>query len=110
MSEFQQEDLTAGTGERVKNGDLVSVNYVGTLADGKKFDSSYDRHQPFQFTVGGQEVIQGCDLGLIGMQVGGKRKLTIPPELAYGANGTGPIPPNATLFFEVELLKIGGSK
>ena len=99
--------LTQGTGAEAKAGDTVTVNYVGTLQDGTKFDSSIDRGQPFQFTLGQGSVIQGWDLGVVGMKVGEKKKLTIPPELGYGAQGAGDvIPPNATLIFEIDLLKI----
>lgn len=100
-------DEKVGTGEEAVNGKKVTVNYVGTLTDGKKFDSSYDRKAPFSFTLGVGEVIQGWDIGVAGMKVGGKRKLTIPPELGYGSSGAGDaIPANATLIFEVELLKV----
>jgi FKBP-type peptidyl-prolyl cis-trans isomerase FkpA len=101
-------DLRAGKGPAAKAGDRVSVHYVGVLTDGTKFDSSRDRGQPFSFPLGAGRVIQGWDHGVAGMQVGGLRKLVIPPEEGYGARGTpgGPIPPNATLEFEVELLKI----
>lgn len=103
------ETLQQGTGDAAKSGDTVSVNYVGTLADGTKFDSSIDRGQPFQFTLGQNNVIQGWELGVLGMKVGEKRKLTIPPELGYGAQGAGGvIPPNATLIFEIDLLSING--
>jgi FKBP-type peptidyl-prolyl cis-trans isomerase len=102
------ETLKEGTGESAKNGDTVSVHYTGTLENGTKFDSSVDRGTPFSFTLGVGQVIQGWDLGVAGMKVGEKRKLTIPSELAYGDTGTpgGPIPPKATLIFEVELLGI----
>ena len=92
---------------KAKEGDTVQIHYTGWLDDGTKFDSSLDRGQPFVFTLGANEVIRGWDLGVEGMQVGGKRKLTIPPELGYGASGAGDaVPPNATLVFEVELLSI----
>jgi FKBP-type peptidyl-prolyl cis-trans isomerase FkpA len=111
MSDFNTkiEDVKSGTGPAAKAGDRVSVHYVGTLDDGSTFDSSRRRGQPFSFTLGRGQVIQGWDVGVAGMQAGGQRKLTIPPEEGYGARGTpgGPIPPNATLHFEVELLKIG---
>lgn len=101
------EDTKVGGGEGVKNGDKVQVHYVGTLLDGTKFDSSYDRGQSFSFTVGAGQVIAGWEQGLIGMKAGGKRKLIIPPLLGYGAQGVpGAIPSNAFLMFEIELLKI----
>ena len=108
------EDLTQGEGEPAKAGQTVSVHYTGWLHDpeaadqrGRKFDSSKDRGQPFAFGLGGGEVIGGWDEGVQGMQVGGTRVLTIPPELGYGARGAGGvIPPHATLVFEVELLAV----
>ena len=101
------EELNEGTGTEAKAGATVSVHYTGTLTDGKKFDSSLDRGSPFSFVLGRGQVIQGWDQGVAGMKVGGKRKLTIPPELAYGARGFPPvIPPNSTLVFEVELLDV----
>lgn len=103
---FKMETLKEGTGEPAKTGDKLSVHYTGTLLDGSKFDSSRDRGTPFDFTLGAGQVIKGWDQSLIGMKVGEIRKLTIPPELGYGASGSGPIPPDATLIFEVELLNI----
>jgi FKBP-type peptidyl-prolyl cis-trans isomerase len=102
------EDLQVGEGMEVANGDQVTVHYTGWLIDGTKFDSSLDRGKPFTFELGARQVIQGWDRGVRGMQVGGIRKLTIPPELAYGdrAVGGGLIPANSTLVFEVELLEI----
>src|SRR5262249_33850408 len=99
-------ELKEGTGEAAKAGDTVSVHYTGWLKDGKKFDSSVDRGRPFSFKLGAGMVIKGWDEGVAGMKVGGKRKLIIPSELAYGKSGRGPIPPDAELTFEVELLQI----
>lgn len=107
MDELKIEDEKIGTGETAVAGKKVTVNYSGTLTNGAKFDSSFDRGIPFTFNLGAGEVIQGWDKGVVGMKVGGKRKLTIPPELGYGAAGAGSdIPPNATLTFAVELLKV----
>lgn len=104
-SGLQYEILKPGTGADAKAGQKVSVHYTGWLTNGKKFDSSLDRGTPFEFLLGGGQVIRGWDEGVAGMKVGEKRKLTIPPELGYGARGAGGvIPPNATLLFEVELL------
>ena len=99
------EELVVGEGAAVSRGQRVTVHYTGWLTDGKKFDSSVDRSDPFVFNLGVGQVIAGWDQGVQGMQVGGKRKLTIPAHLGYGARGAGGvIPPNATLIFEVELL------
>jgi peptidylprolyl isomerase len=106
-SGLQYEDLEAGEGDSAAPGMLATVHYTGWLEDGTKFDSSLDSGQPFSFTLGAGDVIQGWDEGLIGMKVGGKRRLVIPSNLAYGTSGAGNvIPPNATLIFEVELLEL----
>ncbi|MHB8674706.1 MAG: FKBP-type peptidyl-prolyl cis-trans isomerase [Candidatus Limnocylindrales bacterium] len=103
--------LKEGTGTPVKNGDIVKVNYIGTLQDGTKFDSSYDRKIPFTFTLGAHQVIKGWDLGVLGMKLGEKRQLVIPPALAYGQSGIPiVIPKNATLTFQIELLQISPPK
>lgn len=105
-SNLKIEDIKIGTGSAVQSGDNISINYKGTLTDGTQFDSSYDRGVPFETQIGVGRVIKGWDEGVIGMKVGGKRKLTIPPELGYGEQGTQGIPPNSTLIFEVELMGI----
>ena len=107
VPELKIEDLKPGTGEAVKSGDTSTGHYTGTLLDGTKFDSSVDRGQPFSFTIGVGQVIKGWDQGLIGMKVGGERKLTLPSSLAYGDRGAGAvIPPGSALVFDVQLLEI----
>lgn len=104
---LQVEDVKVGTGAEAVAGRSVTVHYVGTLTNGSKFDSSRDRNEGFTFRLGAGQVIQGWDKGVAGMKVGGVRKLTIPPEMGYGARGFPPvIPPNSTLVFEVELLEV----
>jgi FKBP-type peptidyl-prolyl cis-trans isomerase FkpA len=106
-SGLEYEDISVGSGATAKRGTTVSVHYTGWLTSGDKFDSSKDRNEPFSFPVGVQYVIAGWDEGVQGMQAGGVRRLTIPPNLGYGARGaSGVIPPNATLVFEVELLEV----
>ncbi len=105
---LQIEELQVGTGAEAKSGQSVSVHYTGTLTNGSKFDSSRDRNEPFDFQLGAGMVIKGWDQGVAGMKVGGRRKLTIPPELGYGAGGYPPvIPPNSTLIFDIELIEVG---
>jgi len=107
VTELKIEDTKVGTGAVAEPGKRVTVHYTGWLTNGTRFDSSKDRGQPFTFPLGEGRVIKGWDQGVAGMKVGGMRKLTIPPSLGYGANGTGGvIPPNATLVFEVELLGV----
>ena len=106
QTELQIEDLIAGTGEEARTGNTVSVHYKGTLLNGTVFDSSYNRGTPFSFILGQNSVIQGWEQGILGMRVGGKRKLVIPPDLAYGPRAMGLIPANSTLVFEVTLLDI----
>ena len=104
---LQIEEIQIGTGAEAKSGQSVSVHYTGTLTNGSKFDSSRERKDPFDFQLGAGMVIKGWDQGVAGMKVGGRRKLTIPPELGYGAGGYPPvIPPNSTLIFDIELLEV----
>jgi FKBP-type peptidyl-prolyl cis-trans isomerase len=100
------EDIIIGSGAEIKSGDTVKMHYLGKLSTGEKFDSSYDRNEPFQTKIGVGQVIKGWDEGVPGMKVGGKRKLTIPSDLAYGERGIGPIPGNATLIFEIEAVDV----
>ena len=107
-SDLKIEKLASGDGPTPQQGETVTVHYTGRFADGSKFDSSVDRHEPFTFVLGGGQVIAGWELGVATMKVGDKVKLTIPPALAYGLAGyPGVIPPNATLVFEIELLSVG---
>ncbi|MGB3922269.1 MAG: FKBP-type peptidyl-prolyl cis-trans isomerase [Minisyncoccia bacterium] len=103
---FVAEDLLLGTGPEAARGDTVVVHYIGSFPDGKIFDSSLDRNVPFEFILGTGSVIRGWDEGIVGMRAGGRRILIIAPDYAYGTAGAGPIPPNSTLIFEVELLEI----
>lgn len=106
-SGLQYWDIKVGTGDEAKDGDHVKVHYTGWFIDGKKFDSSVDAHQPYEFTIGKGDVIKGWDEGVTGMKVGGKRQLRIPPELAYGAAGYKTIiPPDSTLIFDIQLLAV----
>jgi peptidylprolyl isomerase len=102
-----KKDIAKGHGKKAKAGDTVTVQYYGALySNGSEFDASWDRNQPFSFPLGAGQVIPGWDKGVAGMRVGGRRVLTIPPDLGYGPQGSGPIPPNATLVFVVDMLKI----
>jgi peptidylprolyl isomerase len=105
-SELQIIDLIEGTGKTCVKGALISTQYTGWLEDGTVFDSSYNRGQPFSCVIGSKRVIQGWDQGLIGMKVGGKRKLLVPAHLGYGERQVGSIPPNSNLIFEIELLEV----
>jgi len=107
MSGAEYWDIVVGTGAKAVWGKTVTVHYTGWLTNGKKFDSSVDRHKPLMFPLGAGRVIKGWEEGVAGMKVGGKRQLRVPPELGYGARGAGVIPPNATLIFDVELLDVG---
>ena len=100
------QDTVVGSGDEALTGESVVVNYTGRFADGTVFDSSLTRGEPFQFVLGSGQVIKGWDQGIVGMRVGGKRTISVPPELGYGANDYGPIPGNSTLFFDIELLKV----
>lgn len=100
------EDLKVGNGQEVQSGDYIEIHYVGTLLNGLKFDSSFDRGKAFKTRIGVGAVIEGWDMGVLGMKVGGRRKLTIPPQLAYRDQVVGSIPPNSTLVFEVDLVGI----
>ena len=105
-SGLKYSDEVVGTGREAKAGDHVTVHYTGTLENGSKFDSSRDRHRPFEFDLGAGRVIRGWDEGVAGMKVGGRRRLVIPPELGYGQRAMGPIPAGSTLHFDVELLDV----
>ncbi|HEB79132.1 MAG TPA: FKBP-type peptidyl-prolyl cis-trans isomerase [Rhodospirillales bacterium] len=105
-SEMKVENLKVGTGKEAIPGQKVTVHYTGWLTNGKKFDSSVDRGQPFTFSLGAGEVILGWDQGVAGMKEGGQRRLTIPPGMGYGSRAVGSIPPNSTLIFQVDLLKV----
>ena len=102
------EDLVVGTGATAVSGDNVTVHYIGTFTNGTKFDSSYDAGQTFPFRIGAGQVIAGWDQGVPGMKIGGKRRLTIPPSLAYGNQAVGSIPANSTLVFDIDLVSIAG--
>lgn len=107
IKDLLMQETVVGTGDEAKDGNTVKVHYRGTFMDGKEFDSSHSRNQPFEFKLGAKQVIEGWDIGVRGMKVGGKRILVVPPRMAYGDKGAGGvIPPNTPLKFEVELLEI----
>lgn len=107
ITELRMQEVKVGTSSAVvARGDTITVNYIGAFLDGKAFDSSYERHQPFTVTIGGGQVIPGFEQGVVGMKVGGVRRLFIPAAMAYGAAGQGPIPPNTAIMFQIELLDI----
>lgn len=106
VPEVLTQDILVGTGETAMTSDRVTVNYIGRFVNGDIFDSSVARNEPFQFVLGVGQVIEGWDRGIVGMRIGGKRMISIPPELGYGPNDYGPIPGGSTLIFEVELLKV----
>lgn len=105
-AQLMVEDLTVGTGPTALSGDTVTIHYIGRFTDGRVFDNSYDRGAPITFRLGASQVIAGVDQGVTGMRVGGKRRLTVPPNLAYGSTGNGSIPPNTTLVFEIDLITV----
>jgi FKBP-type peptidyl-prolyl cis-trans isomerase len=107
-STLQITDTTVGTGALAETGDTVTVHYIGAFLDGTVFDSSYNRGTPYTFQLGAGQVIRGFDQGVVGMRVGGKRHLVIPSSLAYGSQGSGSIPPNTPIQFQVELVSIAG--
>jgi FKBP-type peptidyl-prolyl cis-trans isomerase len=106
--DYNAQDLVVGTGNPAVAGDSLTVNYIGTLDDGRVFDDSYARGEPFTFQLGAGTVIRGWDRGLVGMRVGGKRRLVISPTYGYGSQPAGTIPPNSTLHFDVELIALNG--
>ncbi|MBI2621078.1 MAG: FKBP-type peptidyl-prolyl cis-trans isomerase [Candidatus Levybacteria bacterium] len=107
VTQLQFQDTKVGSGSaQVEAGDTIAVHYIGAFLDGRSFDSSYERREPFELTVGAGQVIPGFEQGVVGMKLGGKRRILIPSNLAYGERGAGPIPPNTPIQFEVELLEI----
>ncbi len=106
QDKFKIEDIKVGSGQEAKSGDFLTMDYTGTLENGEIFDSSKRHGQPFEFRIGIGQVIDGWEMGILGMKVGGKRKLTIPPELGYGGRAVGSIPANSTLIFEVDLISV----
>jgi FKBP-type peptidyl-prolyl cis-trans isomerase len=107
-SDITTEEITVGTGATAAVGDIVTVHYIVSLTNGNVLESSYALGAPITFQIGAGRVIPGFERGIVGMRVGGKRRVTIPPSLAYGSTGNGPVPPNATIRFEIELVSIAG--